>query len=175
MPDDGDSRDRRNEYKRDYYQRNRDRFAGYNAKWYRKNRQREIDRALSWREANPGRRSSSVGSPERIRANVITNLLNNVKNRSRKNRWACNVDRGWIEERVERGRCELTGIPFCFDHGSPYRPSVDRIDSSKPYVIGNVRVVLVFINWAKHTYAEDTFQQVLLSVADALRKPGSGV
>ena len=175
MSDDGDARARRNKYKRDYYQRNRDRFAGYNAKWYRKNRQQRIDHANAWREANPGFRSSVVGSPERIRANVVTNLLNNAQNRSRKNGWKCGIDRGWIQDRVDAGRCQLTGIPFRYDPGSPYRPSVDRIDSAKPYEPGNCRMVLVFINWAKHAYAEDVFQEVLLSVAEALRKPGSGV
>lgn len=106
---------------------------------------------------------------------MATNLANNAKQRSAKLGRPFKIDRDWVMERLRWGKCELTGIPFRYDPGSPYRPSLDRIDSSKPYVPGNVRVVLVFVNWAKHSYEDSLFQDVLLEVADALRKRPSGV
>jgi hypothetical protein len=48
------------------------------------------------------------------------------------------------------GRCELTGLPLdCEGAGRrPMAPSIDRIDSAKGYVAGNVRIVCLMANQA---------------------------
>lgn len=38
---------------------------------------------------------------------------------------------------------------------SPFQPSLDRIDSSKGYEIGNVRIVWLIENYAKNTFTEE--------------------
>lgn len=76
---------------------------------------------------------------------------------------------------LSQGRCMLTGIPF--EHGadedlrqSPTRrkrvwaPSIDRIDSSKGYVPGNVRLVCMAVNVALQEFGDT----VLLRIAKAL-------
>lgn len=49
------------------------------------------------------------------------------------------------------GRCELTGIPFVIarQFGGFFSPSFDRIEASKGYVEGNVRVILFAVNALK--------------------------
>lgn len=63
-----------------------------------------------------------------------------------------------------QGRCTLTGIPFDFGLGSensPYRCSIDRIDSSAGYTKRNCRAVCLCVNYALNKYGEG----VLLRVA----------
>lgn len=69
---------------------------------------------------------------------------------------------------IDEGVCQLTGLPFDLTHGcrKPNAPSLDRIDSTKGYVPGNVRVVLWQVNAMMNEYGEDA----LLEVADAIRQ-----
>jgi len=67
--------------------------------------------------------------------------------------------------------CSLTGLPLSLKRPNakggygPRRPSIDRIDSSKGYVNGNVRIVSQWANIAKHTLKTD---DELLGFASAL-------
>jgi hypothetical protein len=76
---------------------------------------------------------------------------------------------------LSQGRCMLTGIPF--EHGAcdalresttrrkrVWAPSLDRIESSKGYVPGNVRLVCMAVNAALQEFGD----AVLLRIAHAL-------
>lgn len=56
------------------------------------------------------------------------------------------------------GRCALSGIPFDAEtrlgHRRPYKPSIDRVDSSRGYLRDNVRLVCVAINYALGDWGE---------------------
>ncbi len=72
---------------------------------------------------------------------------------------------------LTRGTCDLTGLPFEPDPGvlkrrSPYTPSIDRIDSSKPYTKKNFRVVLWAINSGCGTWGLETY----LKIASAVKR-----
>jgi hypothetical protein len=77
-----------------------------------------------------------------------------AKNRADKNNAVCTITEEWVQEKIDKGFCELTGLPFdllhyCESKNNPYAPSLDRIDSkNKNYTPDNVRVVLSFINIA---------------------------
>ena len=60
-----------------------------------------------------------------------------------------------------QGKCELSGLPFSWDrpHGAkrrPWAPSLDRIDITGPYAVGNVRLVCVAVNIAMGEWGEET-------------------
>lgn len=50
----------------------------------------------------------------------------------------------WVANKIRRGFCEATGIPFVLDGASKhkYAPSLDRIDPKRGYVPSNVRVTI---------------------------------
>lgn len=70
---------------------------------------------------------------------------------------------------ASKGCCQVSGIPFTFNNTSgcprnPWAPSLDRIDSTKPYRAGNVRVVCV----AANTAMSDWGAGVLVKLAHAV-------
>lgn len=69
------------------------------------------------------------------------------------------------------GRCAVTGIPFEFSYlrgerQPPWAPSLDRIDSKRGYVPGNVRVVCSSVNVAMGQWGE----RVLRRISDYMRR-----
>lgn len=73
------------------------------------------------------------------------------------------------------GLCKYSGIPLD-NPGSrgkwdkaikhPWRASLDRIDSSKPYTKDNVQFVSLIANYAKNAYPEETLIEFCQKVAD---------
>lgn len=57
----------------------------------------------------------------------------------------------------QNGICPYTGweliLPKCKIRKSPKVASLDRIDSSKGYVVGNIQYVSVMVNYAKHDFS----------------------
>lgn len=58
------------------------------------------------------------------------------------------------------GRCEMSGIVFDHSPGSgfrrPFAPSLDRVRSSEPYTLNNVRLICVIANLAANEWGDET-------------------
>lgn len=69
---------------------------------------------------------------------------------------------------LELGVCEATNLPFQKTEfqRNPFAPSLDRKEPALGYVRGNVQVVL----WALNAMRGDWGDQILLQIADALRR-----
>lgn len=83
------------------------------------------------------------------------------------------IDYKFLLKKLNRGVCELSGIPFAgfsaeeYAHNvRPYYPSLDRIDSNKGYTKRNTRLVLVAVNIALNQWGDS----VLLHIAENLIK-----
>jgi hypothetical protein len=87
-------------------------------------------------------------------------LLYSAKTRARKRGFECTLNKAWIQERLERGTCALTGIPFqeTWDKRTMYSVSLDRIDSTLGYTPENCRLVLWGVNCALSNWGEDGFK-----------------
>ena len=64
------------------------------------------------------------------------------------------LDPEYKEEAIKLGVCELTKLPFDLSSTdktqyNPYSPSIDRIDSSKPYAIDNIQFLSATMNYLK--------------------------
>ena len=67
-----------------------------------------------------------------------------------------------IQSRIDRGFCELTGIPFNLESGRTFdSPSLDRIDPSAGYIYSNLRVVCHLMNCALGDWGEATLEKVV--------------
>jgi hypothetical protein len=85
---------------------------------------------------------------------------------ARKQKFEINISADWIEEKLKKGTCELTGLPFDFSPSkntylNKYAPSLDRIDSDKGYTKDNVRVVLCAVNIALGQFTDEEMLPIL--------------
>ena len=101
-------------------------------------------------------------------------LHGNAQKRSKANGWiAPDFNSLWVEEKILAGVCEVTGIPFDLNtqvstsvHAkNPWVPSLDRIDSSKPYTKDNVHVVVFMYNVCKAEFAHKDVVKFCRAVA----------
>jgi hypothetical protein len=72
-----------------------------------------------------------------------------------------------------QGKCQTTGLPFDMKVGTkekrnPYRPSIDRINSNKGYVKGNIQIVLAIVNTMKMDYTDDIVNPVVKAWASRI-------
>jgi len=90
-------------------------------------------------------------------------LYGNAQKRAKQNGWPSpDFTSKWIEEKILNGHCEATGIAFDLEtktsdiHASnPWVPSIDRIDSSLPYIKSNVQIVVFMYNVCKGEFNHD--------------------
>lgn len=88
-------------------------------------------------------------------------LFSSCKRRAALSGGSVTITRQWVEDKLEIGVCELTGLPFNFSgrgkfSRQPYAPSIDRKDPQNPdYTPENSRVVLWAINCAMAEYGEE--------------------
>jgi hypothetical protein len=103
-------------------------------------------------------------------------LLANAKSRAKKDKAEVSIDVPFIIEGLERGTCELTGIPFDLlrtgkNSKNPYGPSLDRRDSkNKNYTKENTRVVLHLVNLALNEFTEEQALPILKAVVKAIEE-----
>lgn len=98
--------------------------------------------ARDWRNTPPGRSKQ---------------MWTTSKKRAEERGWEFNLTPEWIQERLEAGVCEATGIPLemsaeefkGYGHFRPWTPSLDRDDPTKGYTTDNVKVVCWMYNQAK--------------------------
>jgi len=77
-----------------------------------------------------------------------------------------------------RGRCEVTGIEFSLSQEPgkrrrPYAPSLDRKDSAKGYLIGNIRLVCVAANYAMNEWGLHVLHHLALNTVKKLNETGA--
>lgn len=68
--------------------------------------------------------------------------------------------------RAQQSRCAVSGIDFSMERvGStfarPFSASIDRIDSKRGYVLGNVRLVCTCINMLMNEWGDSIYQRIV--------------
>lgn len=110
-----------------------------------------------------------------FRGNPAKRLLWSCRLRARHQGCAFDLDEAWVQQRLDNGICEATGIPFALDPSQTGRgaarnfhtPSVDRIDPKQGYVKSNCRLVIWQFNLAKGPYSD---RDVLLMARALVRR-----
>lgn len=152
----------------------------YFRNYYQKNRSRYIAKAAAWKTANPEARARHVAA-----SNIVQRNRKELIHVRAGHLWRAAKKRGWeisitVEdvEKLLRGTpsCPYTGRPIDFSlptvkgKRNPWGPSLDRIDSTKGYVPGNVEVTSVWWNVAKNDWTPDVMQAALSGLRRVFQK-----
>lgn len=78
----------------------------------------------------------------------------------------------WILNKLQDGKCEVTGLPFTYSLNArnPWSPSLDRMDPNIGYTLDNTRVVLWIYNASKNVFTD---ADVLLMAQALVNSDGS--
>lgn len=157
----------------------RSKFRRYGEGWVAANRQT----ARRWQEENPERlrervRRWKADNPEKPReasrrwqaSNPAKKLLGQCRRRARDRGRECTITAEMIEAMLAPMLCSATGLPLSLEHGgdsarNPWAPSIDRIDCSKGYVPGNVRVVCALYNIARGDFPDEAVMTMAKALA----------
>lgn len=105
---------------------------------------------------------------------LSTTILKDSAKRARNNGWLFDIDRDYLTQvwYSQQGRCAVSGVAMQTESGTrenknPYRASLDRIDNSQGYVIGNVRFVCHWVNNAKSTWDQTVFDEFVSNIMES--------
>jgi hypothetical protein len=91
----------------------------------------------------------------------VSKLWSTSKNRAKVKDWEFDLTKEWISEKLNKMVCEVTGCSLTLlkynkdkYHSNPFNPSIDRIDSTKGYIMENCRLVCWIYNIAKSDFTD---------------------
>jgi len=80
------------------------------------------------------------------------------------------IEQAWSQFEKQNGLCNLTKIPLIIEgfkeNYSAQTASLDRIDSDKGYIVGNIQWLHKDINWIKGDFTQDEFIRLCKAVAE---------
>lgn len=102
-------------------------------------------------------------------------LLRDAHRRASKSGVLFSLTRDWIVERLRRGTCEATGLPFNLARPegvrvNPFAPSLERRRRVEGYTETNTIVVIAFYNILKSDFSEEQVTFLLTTIAERLHR-----
>lgn len=135
------------DYIKEYYQKNKDKIRETAKRYREKNREKTNESRALWKQNNPQR-----------------NIWSNAKYRAKRIGLEFNLE---VEDIVIPEYCPYLGTKLTFDKLKGHldsHASLDRIDSSKGYIKGNVEVISYKANMMK----QDASREQLLKFASCI-------
>lgn len=171
------SRKKENIYARAWYAKHKERVQAERRALphdYKAEYQKRRENILAWHRENAPRankrRTAYMRDPEYKAREVLRqkgyrqkghHMVQRSKTRAKRRGWAFDLTKAWIEERLARGICEVSGVPFTArGEKGPCAPSIDRRDSSKGYTQSNCRVIVWALNAAFNEWGEEAFVSI---------------
>ena len=122
------------EYTKSYYDKNKEKIVKYRTDYNRNN-------------------------PRKAYRDLDSRLRHLIKSASYRNKFEVAITDSYLREMWEnqKGQCAYTKLPLLATANQFNTVSLDRVDSSKGYVVGNVQLVCAAINKMKQDYSEELF------------------
>jgi hypothetical protein len=108
-----------------------------------------------------------------FKTSMLSRLVRNARCRAAGRKLDCDLSVMYLKELLvaQDMKCAVSGLPFDLTANldrkhsrNPFGPSLDRIDNSKGYMRGNVRIVLSAVNYAINEWGEDQYRTICAAV-----------
>ena len=152
-------------YAKEWRENNKEKIRAYAKSFYAEKRKDPEFRAEEFRKKK-----------HRIETRIesfVSQTMTSARSRAKKHGYDFNIDSKYVTKLIlqSNGECQATGLPMSTTYHCPFKASLDRIDSNKGYVKGNVRVVITMFNYMKQDYTDSQFALV----AKAFAKKNNGL
>ncbi len=105
-------------------------------------------------------------------------ILNRTRRSARARKLATDIDLEFLRSlwEAQQGYCAVSGLAFTDESHreafvkTPFAPSLDRIDSSRGYLKGNVRFVCMAANFALNQWGDDVLRRLAHGVVETERQ-----
>jgi hypothetical protein len=147
-------------HNQEYYQKNKERISQKNKDWKEANREHCIEYNRQYREANKeeikARQKISRAKRQYDPELFVRDVMDRVKESARTRNLELDIDKDFIRQLLieSNGVCAMSGVKLSTMHNDPNKASIDRIDSDKGYIKGNVRVVATRSNMIKNKWSD---------------------
>lgn len=154
----------------DYFHKNKSKKDGFQS--YCKTCNIEYYYKYSKNEENRDRIVKLSKKHHRLEHSSIESLLHkrfvSARTRARNKKMEFNIPEEYLCELWDNqdGKCYYSGLSMTYDRNDLYTVSIDRIDSSKGYIIGNVALTCWAINNMKNSHTIEEFVYFCKTVAD---------
>lgn len=106
-------------------------------------------------------------------ANIARKLLHQCRASARYRRHECTITEELLTELLHGMTCSVTGLPLSLEWkgpsgSNPWAPSVDRLDNSRGYVPGNVRMVCWAFNNMRGDFPDEVVETLIRACASRL-------
>lgn len=111
-----------------------------------------------------GKNHNGWSGYEDISGTIFARISGNAKQRNKE--FNITIEYCWELFQQQNGKCKLTGLDLYFAKNQKElsegknTASLDRIDSKKGYIVGNVQWVHVDVNYMKQEYSQEYFIQM---------------
>ena len=107
---------------------------------------------------------------------ITQTIMGRIKSsaKSRKLKFDLDIEELWELYTKQDKKCSLSGVPITFGdgiHSKTITASLDRIDSSKGYIRGNVQWVHKDINYMKQSFSQSKFLEYCSLIVENRRLP----
>ena len=95
-------------------------------------------------------------------------MLRMIRQRAKKHGHEFDITNEYLTKMFikSNGKCALSGLPLTVERNNPLIASVDRINSNKGYIKGNLQLVASCVNLAKNKLSQKDFIKLCKSVVD---------
>lgn len=136
-------------------------------RWSVENPEKAREKSRQWKEENPAKAREAVRRWEL--ANPARKLFLSCRGNAKARGLECTITFEMVEPMLAPMVCAATGLSLSLERdgstrANPWAPSIDRIDCSKGYVPGNVRIVCCAFNLMRNEWSDD----VVLALAKAV-------
>ena len=160
------------EYMKAYRKRNRKRLSAQTQSWKKVNHEHFRQKEREHYHTSEGKAkhvARSTKTPRVVLLKVLSNIRAHFNNPNAHDpkvgdpRHAFDLDDQYILDLwdIQNGKCALTGVPLSLKTNDLTAISIDRIDSKKGHIKGNVQIVCQWVNYAKRHYTNSAMQNAL--------------